>query len=366
MVIGLLAPPGPTYGLAEHVMNDLPGLLNANYPGFTWKTELRLERLAGPAGANEDLVQIARRRLLDEGWTLCICLTDLPLHVGRRPVTAHASVSQGVGLVSVPALGAVALEGNLQRAVLSLIEGLLGGDEAVRKRVAKRRGWRWRVRERLEEIASPVGRADLEGERTLRFVTAMTPGNLRLLLGMVRMNRPWRLIVGLSRALVAALTTIAFVVTSPGIWKIMNGLGYGHLLVLTVGSAAIICGSLVMAHRLWEQLPRGDVRPEVRERVLLFNLTTALTIFIGVVTLYAAELVISYVASLVLITPTVLEGEIRRAGGLGDYARLAWLAASLATIGGAFGAILENDAAVREAAYGYRPDEQIEVDSRNG
>ncbi|MBN6056605.1 hypothetical protein JYK22_32055, partial [Nonomuraea sp. RK-328] len=347
-------------------MDDLPGLLHANYPEFTWKIELRLERLAGPAGADEDLVQIARRRLLDEGWTLCICLTDLPLHVGRRPVTAHASVSLGVGLVSVPALGAVALEGNLLRAVLSLIEGLLGGDEAVRKRVAKRRGWRWHVRERLEEIASPVGRADLEGDRTLRFVTAMTPGNLRLLLGMVRMNRPWRLVAGLSRALVAALATIAFVVTSPGIWKIMNGLEYGHLLSLTVGSVAVICGSLVMAHGLWEQLPRGDVRPEIRERVLLFNLTTALTIFIGVVTLYAAELVISYVGSLVLITPTVLESEIRRAAGLGDYARLAWLAASLATIGGAFGAILENDAAVREAAYGYRPDEQIEVDRRNG
>jgi hypothetical protein len=41
---------------------------------------------------------------------------------------------------------------------------------------------------------------------------------------------------------------------------------------------------------------------------------------------------------------------------------LAWLVTTLGTVGGALGAAIESDRAVREAAYGFRPEERHPTD----
>src|SRR3712207_6956379 len=46
-------------------------------------------------------------RMLDEDWDLVVVLTDAPLKDGRNPVLTQLSPVHGVGLVAVPALGAV-------------------------------------------------------------------------------------------------------------------------------------------------------------------------------------------------------------------------------------------------------------------
>jgi hypothetical protein len=350
MVVGLLAAPGVAYDLARQLSEELRGLLSERYPGVAWEVAVDVESTAGAAGVGTDLVQMARRRMLAEGWDLVIVLTDLPMHVGRHPVTAHASLALGVGVVSVPALGALSLERRVREAALRVLDRLL--EQRMPRNRSSRRRSTWWLRARLRALASPMGKAVGSEERTVRFVTPTVPGNIRLLVGMVRANRPWRLAAGLSRALVAALGTAAFGITSPGIWLLSSGMSWARLLALSLGSVLVICVTLIMVHGLWEQSPR----PQMRERVLLMNLATALTIAIGILAHYVALLVINVIAAAALITPAVFELQLHHAVGPWNYFKLAWLVSSLATIGGALGAAVESDRAVREAAYGYRED----------
>jgi hypothetical protein len=338
-VLGLLAAPGQTYDLAKELAEELPGLLGKRLPDTAWEVRVEREDQAGAPDRGVDLLKVGRRRMLDEGWDLAICLTDLPLHVGRRPVTAHASVSLGVGVVSVPALGAVSVEERARRAVLRLVERLVTGDVTPGGAT-------------LDALTSPIGRVRPK-EGGVRFVAAPLPGTLRLLVGMVRTNRPWRLVAGLSRALVAALGTAAVSLASTGVWHIADGMGWARLLGLLLLSVLVTSVSLVLVHDLWERPREGSSV----KRTLMINLATGLTIAIGVLTLYLALFLVTTTAGLILIPTSVLEDQIGHHVDFGEYLKLAWLVSSLATVGGGLGSALEHERAVREAAYGYRPDE---------
>jgi hypothetical protein len=193
-----------------------------------------------------------------------ICLTDLPLHARGRPVTAYASPTHRVGLVSVPALGAVDVERRVGGAVLRLVEGL--------------------VRGRPEELASSLGQPQVMHSGTVGFVTAAIRGNLRLLVGMVRANDPARVIVRLSRALTAALGTAAIALANISVWQLSDGMTWPRLLVLTVASAVVTVLALILAHGLWERREPA----KAREQIVLFNVVTALTLIIGVLALSGA------------------------------------------------------------------------------
>jgi hypothetical protein len=352
IVVGLLAAPVMA-DVAAQLAQDLPDLLADHFPGVRFRAQVAVEPLASAAGFREDLVQLARRKMLEQSWTVAVCLTDLPLRVGRRPVTAHLSVTLGVVLVSVPALGALATGIRARETVLRLLDDLLSERLHRPSRQKARAGARAQVTSRLRGLAYPVGRAEAFEAGSVRFVTASVRGNVRLVLGMVRANRPWRLLASLSRALVAALGTSAFTLTSPGVWRIANGMGWPRLVALSLGTIAGTCVLIIALHGLWERSPNQAVR----EQVALFNAATALTLAFGIFALYVALFLLNGISGFALIAPGVLESELHHRVSVHDYLWLAWLVSSLATIGGALGAAVESDAAVREAAYGFRGDD---------
>jgi hypothetical protein len=291
---------------------------------------------------------------------LAVCLTDQPLELGYRPVTAQASEALAVAVVSVPALGAIALEERALEAVVRTIGALLQASGARRAqqgegKQGEGRGARMRARlADLRQLSSPIGRAYPQREGLVRFATAMASGHMRVLLGKVRGNRPWRLVIGLSRSLVAALGTSAFGLTSPILWRMADAMRARGLLVLAVGSLAAMGLTIIAAHGLWERAPSRAARAQV----VLVNLATSITVALGVLTPYLALLVLNFLFAHTLIAATILRGELHHEVHLVDYARIAWLLSSLATLGGALGAVLEKTATVRDAAFCIRQTEQ--------
>jgi hypothetical protein len=64
-------------------------------------------------------------------------------------------------------------------------------------------------------------------------------------------------------------------------------------------------------------------------------------------------------AALLLVPGDLMGIAVGRPVGAADQISLVWLATSIATLGGALGAALENRETVREAAYTYQPDTQL-------
>lgn len=325
--------PGLARDVTEKIAAELVDDLVALDTGVDWRIEFRVDRLVAPPALTTELVTAARQKLLDENWDLAVVVTDLPLRVGRRPVSRQVSPTHGIAVVSLPALGAVHLAHRLRRTLLALVHDLVGDGAGE---------WGRGVLRELatEQTARP-------GALRLFFVPTVLSSNLRLLLGMVRANRPWRLAARLYRALVAAVAAAAYGVVTADVWRISAAMGSARLAVVCATSILVTSAAVIVAHGLWEHAP--DRR--LRDQVILFNFATTSTVVIGIGTLYLTLFLLIFAAAELLLDPHLLASELGHAVGVGDYVRLAWLIASLATVGGALGASLESDEAVREAAY---------------
>ena len=349
--LGLVAAPGLASTLTAGIADQLRADLEGAFPSVGWAPEVITDQalVIPPAGVAE-LVDAVRQELLDHDWAICVCVTDLPLHLDGRPIVSHVSVTHGVGIVSLPALGAVQLPRRLREQIVEAVSRLVC-EEPGRAVTGIANGAVADCEPRVERVLAELARQGGPTKTlTLWFVARIAAGHLRLLIGMLRANRPWRLAAHLHRSLFAAFAVSAYGLVTPDVWRIADSLDPLRLAALSVAAAAGTVVSLIAGHRLWERSPS----PESRPQVVLFNLATALTVGCGVLVLYVAQFVVLFGAALLLITPTVLGDALHHHAHVPDYLKVVWLAASLATTGGALGAALESDGAVREAAYAYR------------
>ncbi|MGW2689910.1 hypothetical protein ACWC6I_43025 [Streptomyces sp. NPDC001414] len=343
--------------------NPVPvGLANRRRSGNRGAPLLRtprtLPRVSEPFTAGtEDLATLMRRiagRGREGNWDVVVALTDLPLHSHGRKLVMDLSHEHGVALLSLPLLGGFRLQTRARQAVEEAVLSLVNPQDSGAEGRPPRRG-------PFAGLLTPVhpGRIGDEEIADLRYVVSGPRGYLRVLGGMVRANRPWRLVPGLSKALAAALATGAVATVNSTIWNLASSLSTPRLVIATVGSVALMIGWLIVDAGLWHRT--DEVSPEARKRAALYNASTIVTLGIGVIVCYAGLMIVNLVWALFILNDRVFASMTRTPLHVSQYWTLSWFVASVATVGDALGSGLESDEAIRAAAYSKREQQRLSM-----
>lgn len=359
IVVGLIAtPPDYPARVAQRLAAELTDLLAQRVNDrVRWMVRTGWGSVAPRRdGGVEALLDDVSRRRAQEGWDVAICLTDLPIQAQRVPIVVQSSAARRVAVVSLPALGFGQLR-SVRAVVPDLVKEL-----AHRSGTGRTPGDPPPLQQLVDLVAAIHRILDASDNGEIGLVASRVGGGLRLVIGMVRANRPGRTLLGLSKLLVGAFGTAAFALTTNTIWQMGEALSPLRLTVIMVLGVGSLIAWLIVAHDLWEK-PGNGTPPELAR---LFNIGTVLTLCLATAVSYVVLFAGTATAAWLLIRPSVLAQSLQPPIGLATYLTLAWIVSSLATVGGAIGSGLENEETVRAAAYGYHPDPGGWLDETRG
>lgn len=349
VVLGLIADPDMPETIANNLADSLPDELDGE-----WRIDVEADPVTATLTATGEILEKTATTCDAHGWTYAICITDLPVRSDEGPVIADVDHDRGVAVVSVPALGGLQTHRRVRQVLKQVLDDLREEDDAPREPGETREQLKHGLSSTATRLIAPIRRKAMTFEDShldVRYVTTGTRGKLRLLSGMVRTNRPWRLVFGLSRALAAAVATSAFGLSSSTIWMVGDQLDIGFKVLTTFTAIAALVTWLIAAHDLWEK--RGNTRTDP-QLAGLYNASTLLTLLIGVVVLQAILFVVNLGLAGLILPSALLTSMLGSETNVGTYLAVAWAFTTLGGIAGALGSSLESDAAVRQAAYGYR------------
>jgi len=333
----LVADPGAPEVIAERLSDSLPDALSDVTPAERqWVVTVR--RHAYPIDEHADVSDVVD--LIDPGGVpeeIVIYLTDLPRRQGTTPVIADISIPDRLGLISIPGAGGVFIDRrvrNMARVIVSEVT-----DQP----------------DQHNPSAARLSRTQ-EGD-VVRYFAPTALSRLRLLAGMVYANRPWRLATGMSKVLMAAFATGAVSLAYPTIWQLSATMGPWRLSTVTVLASGALIAWLIIEHKLWERPQSAGAR----ERAVLYNASTVVTLVIGVIIFHAGLFLLLLLTAWWTLPPGMVAENIGHPVDFVTLLLMAWLVAAVATLGGALGSGMEDDDAVKAAAYGARQRQRFET-----
>jgi len=349
LTVGLIADPGLPLERARELRTWLPDRLSSTVADVPW--DVQVERLSLPLDEEGGVKLNANAGMLrnQREWDYLVYLTDLPKYIEGEPLLATVNTDYGAAMVVLPALGIIRRKG-LRQQVLEAVDALHAAGVEQRN---------------FGPAASPINRlfsrdvAVGEAGTTNDFETVSGwPGRLLLQAGLVRSNRPWRLVPQLSSSMAAAAATGAFGVFYTSIWSMADYLSPLRLASISLLSIAVMSLWLILANGLWER-PQAGPRP--RERKLTYNTATTATIVIAVAVMYVVLFCLILGGSLIIIAEDYISDVLGHAASFGEYINLAWLSASLGTLAGAVGSSFDDEQSVRQATFSSREYERRQI-----
>lgn len=339
MIVGVVADPGFSTRLAQILTDRLPELLRATPLDASAEVDVENVALTLPPATDGSPALDEWFDVLQHKFDLVLVVSEMPRRQTSRAVVAEVFRDR-MCVFYTPSFGVLRTSRRLLRTVADLLPHLLGTGASEPAPA----GTRWF--------------ADADGGG--RLVSTSPLGRVRLVAGMVRGNRPWRLIPALSGAFGAASAASAFGVFYASIWQMAASMSVARLTLVTLAVLVAVSTWLIVPNGLWE---RPSFRSTRADRVL-YNSATLGTVVAGAVCMYGLLLLAVMLAAVVVVPDDYLAEQLGAPATLATYVKLAWLAASLGIAAGAVGSTTSDRTEILRATYGRREVERRQAADR--
>ncbi|WP_343068450.1 hypothetical protein [Brachybacterium halotolerans] len=280
-----------------------------------------------------DAVQLAEEY---ERPDVVLLLTEIPRLTDGRPLIAEIFPDEQVAVISCPTLGAFA---SRRRILDTLMDCILRMKPTGEPRDPSPFGRSWLHWSDAEEAGA---------HSTLHANPAV--GGVRTVLGMVAGNEPRKTAPRLSSALAAASATGAFGIFYSSIWAMSTYLSTPRLLSIGVLAIGAMVVWLIVSNALWDSPKRSSLA----RVVLLYNLSTVMTLLVCVVALYLALVLLILAGGLIAISPDYMATIIGETPTFATYLDIAWLSAAMGVVAGALGSSFDRETNLRTLTHGQR------------
>ena len=281
-LIGLVVAPGVTEKLAQSLINDIPNILSEqDNHQRDWKVDLVVDPLTGFAESVEEIFKKIQDYHNKREWDYVVGITDLPMFYHQNVLALDINKKNGAAIFSYPAFGWRPVKNRFKHAIVTIINELhyserahIGYDDnnRVKKEINKQFPF-----SRIEKTEVHLKET---GNNHLRYLSnSRSLGMIRLVSGMTFANNPLNMMASLSNIVAIAFTTGAFGLIFSTMWNM--GLDFSVWRLFGISIMAIL-GMLVwimVSHGLWESTKEA----KHKRIVMLYNLTTIMTLFIAIV-----------------------------------------------------------------------------------